>query len=68
MNEEDNQEIPLEIIPLTPLPIETVTSSVYSADASYIASRIDYQTSAIHFQFAVLILVLVFLKLWRRGK
>lgn len=47
---------------------QTVTQTVYSADAEYIASRIDYQTGAIHLQFAVLIVVLIFLKIWRREK
>lgn len=45
----------------------TVTSSVYSADIEYLGARIDYQTNAIHIQFAVLILVLIFLKVWKRG-
>lgn len=66
---ETNDIILLE--PLSSVTTDTysgVYSAVYSPDTEYIASRIDYQTSAIHMQFAVLILVLVFLKVWRRGK
>lgn len=61
-------ETPEVVVTVTPAATQTVTSSVYSADVAYLAGRIDYQTQAIHIQFAVLIAVLVFLKFWRRNK
>lgn len=65
---ENPVETPQVVVSPTPAATQTVTSSVYSADTAFLASRIDYQTQAIHIQFAVLIVVLVFLKIWRKGK
>lgn len=62
---EQNNNVVLNATP-TPLVTQTVTSSTYENDP-YI-NAIQEQTAAIHLQFAVLIAVMIFLKIWRRGK
>lgn len=58
---------PTPIIP-EPTPTMEVIATPVIYDNQPIIDAIHEQTASIHLQFAVLIAILIFLKIWKRGK